>query len=340
MVVKGFLDDHPDSYWLVADVLSIEWRKGCLTTAGCAEPRFQVTKVNTVNNEANLISWPVTLKLAEEQYYYAKNKQILNINGNGENNVHKETSRSFISHWTSRSFNDIALRCEVAGLDPTYGFPRICDSTPTKRIFGDESDHFASLRKQHAVTSGKLVVEVKGKCFNASLALQKYDRCPTCIEHRSIAVVEQYSDSETSSEFLSRFHGNDQFLYAVVILAAFAVILTAGFACLLIAFLHQKRRLNESNSKQLLRSEQLNTAHSLQICQDDSRYDIPWEQAPTTYRRSPYRNFKTKDGFTPISSSLMGPISDVMALARSDCRKTSPSSSFGTEPHDSGLESV
>lgn len=41
-----------------------------------------------------------------------------------------------------------------------------------------------------------------------------------------------------------------------------------------------------------------------------------------------------------MSPSLMGPISDVMALSRSDCRKTSPSSSFGTEPHDSGLESV
>lgn len=66
--IEGFLDDHPDSYWLVADILSVEWRKGCLTTAGCAEPRFQVTKMNTVNNEANLISWPVTLKLAEVNY--------------------------------------------------------------------------------------------------------------------------------------------------------------------------------------------------------------------------------------------------------------------------------
>lgn len=66
--IEDFLGDHPDSYWLVADVLSIEWRKGCLTTAGCAEPRFQVTKMNTANNEANLISWPVTLKSAEVSY--------------------------------------------------------------------------------------------------------------------------------------------------------------------------------------------------------------------------------------------------------------------------------
>lgn len=62
---EGFLDDHPDSYWLVVSVLSIEWRKGCLTTAGCVKPRFQLTKMNTANNEANLISWPIALKLAE-----------------------------------------------------------------------------------------------------------------------------------------------------------------------------------------------------------------------------------------------------------------------------------
>ncbi|VBB33690.1 unnamed protein product [Acanthocheilonema viteae] len=167
--IEGFLDDHPDSYWLVADILNIEWRKGCLTTAGCAEPRFQVTKMNTANDEANLISWPVTLKLAEE------------------------TSHSFISHWTSRSVSDIALKCEVAGLDPIYGFPRICDTTPLKHIFDDydQNGHLQHPKKIQYSNNGKLVVEVKGKCFNVSLALQKYDRCPTCIEHRNIAVVEQ-----------------------------------------------------------------------------------------------------------------------------------------------------
>ncbi|MCP9259600.1 Protein R10E12.2 [Dirofilaria immitis] len=290
--IESFLDDHPDSYWLVADVLNIEWRKGCLTTAGCAEPRFQ------------------------------------------------ETSHSFISHWISRSASDIALKCEVSGLDPTYGFPRICDTSPSKRIFDDdENNHLEHIRKQHS-SNGKLIVEVRGKCFNASFALQKYDRCPTCVEHRSIAVVEQYTNPETSNDFFNRFNTNDQFLYAVVILSAFAVILTTGFACLLIAFLHQKHQLNVSISKRLLHSEPLNATHSLRLCEDDSRYDVPWEQVSTMHQRSPYRSLKTKNGFTPISPSLMGPIVDVMALARSDCRKTSPSSSFGAELHDSGLESV
>lgn len=63
--IEAFLDGLPDSYWLLADILSIEWKKRCLTTAGCAEPRFQVNKVNTANNENNLISWPITFNSAE-----------------------------------------------------------------------------------------------------------------------------------------------------------------------------------------------------------------------------------------------------------------------------------
>ncbi|VDN07885.1 unnamed protein product [Thelazia callipaeda] len=318
--VQSSLDDHPDSYWLTVDVLNVEWRKGCLTTAGCAEPRFQVTKVNTVNNEANSISWPVTLKLAEEG------------------------THSFISHWTSQGANDIVLKCEVTGLDPTYGFPRICDATPSKRVFDDENDHLERLRKQQRLTNnGKLVIEVKGKCFNVSLAVQKYDRCPTCVDHHSIAIVEQYTDSEVSNDLLRHFSGNEHFFMAVIILSTFTVILTAGFACLLVAFLQQKRELKTSTSKQRLHSEQLNTVHAIHACQEDARYEIPWEHKARTFRRPTYRNVSSKNDFLPISPSFTGvTVPDVTtALTRPDSQKSPPSLSFGTEPHDdSGLESV
>lgn len=180
-------------------------------------------------------------------------------------------------------------------------------------------------------------------------------------------LIFQYADPETSNDFLHRLNGSRHFLYAVIILSAFTVILTTGFACLLIAFLHQKHQLNASVSKQLLNSENSNSTYPLRACEDDTRfchssnnhlcipkmlklsllsdnfrYDVPWEQmqVPTICRRSPYRNFNNRNGFTPMSPSPMGPIADVMRLAQSDCRKTSPSSSFGTELLDSGLESV
>ncbi|VDN19697.1 unnamed protein product [Gongylonema pulchrum] len=218
-----------------------------------------------------------------------------------------------------------------------------------------QHDHLGRPRKQKLTKNGKLVMEVRAKCFNASLAVQKYDRCPTCAEHHSIAVVEQYTDPETSNDLLHRINGNDHFIYALLILSAFTAVLTTGFACLFIAFLHQKRRLKVCTSKQRLHSEPLNTIHTLHACPEDTRYslyylstrstmsqyDVPWEQVSTTYRRPPYRNLSSKGSFTAMPPSLIGPVSDVTALARPDIRKTSPSSSFGAERHDdSGLESV
>lgn len=180
---------------------------------------------------------------------------------------------------------------------------------------------------------------MKGKCFNASLTLQKYDRCPTCLEHRSIAVVEQYTDPETSNDLLYPLDGSSWFLYAVLVLSALTVILTTAFACLLIAFLHQKHQLNVSTSKKLLRSELPNITHPLRTYEDDLRYryDELWEQVPTIHRQLSYRSFKNKNNFRPVPPSLMDPITDAMASAQSNCRKTSPSSSFRTGPHDSGL---
>lgn len=64
-----------------------------------------------------------------------------------------------------------------------FWFPKTCTHL--------QHDHLGRPRKQQLTKNGKMVMEVKAKCFNASLAVQKYDRCPTCTEHHSIAVVEQ-----------------------------------------------------------------------------------------------------------------------------------------------------
>uniref|UniRef100_A0A0M3IQU4 C2 domain-containing protein n=1 Tax=Ascaris lumbricoides TaxID=6252 RepID=A0A0M3IQU4_ASCLU len=46
--------------------MNIDWRKGCLTTAGCAEPRFKLTETNAANNERVSISWAITEDLLQE----------------------------------------------------------------------------------------------------------------------------------------------------------------------------------------------------------------------------------------------------------------------------------
>lgn len=51
--------DTDESFWLTAELVSVEWRKGCLTTGGCAEPRFKLTETNIINNEQISISWSI-----------------------------------------------------------------------------------------------------------------------------------------------------------------------------------------------------------------------------------------------------------------------------------------
>lgn len=58
-------------------------------------------------------------------------------------------TQSFIIHWPKGKPADVGVICEIAGVDPTYGFPRVCDSSalawPFKfndtAILGAADDH-------------------------------------------------------------------------------------------------------------------------------------------------------------------------------------------------------
>jgi uncharacterized protein (UPF0297 family) len=52
----------------------------------------------------------------------------------------QEKVRSFVSYWISGLPDDIAINAEIVGIDPTYGFPRICDHSAMLRIFERDTD--------------------------------------------------------------------------------------------------------------------------------------------------------------------------------------------------------
>uniref|UniRef100_A0A0R3Q2U6 ZP domain-containing protein n=1 Tax=Angiostrongylus costaricensis TaxID=334426 RepID=A0A0R3Q2U6_ANGCS len=92
---------------------------------------------------------------------------------------YNDSSRPFVSHWSAGKPEDVTLSCQVVGTDPTYGFPRICDQTPSIRVF------------QERVTEAFLI-EIRGKCFNATVAIQKHiDRCPWCPDSSDVTLIEQ-----------------------------------------------------------------------------------------------------------------------------------------------------
>ncbi|CAJ0601840.1 unnamed protein product [Cylicocyclus nassatus] len=65
-----------ESYWMTAVLLRVDWREGCLTTAGCSKPRFKILKDMLTFEGKISISWPVS------------------------ENLVPESSRPFASHWT------------------------------------------------------------------------------------------------------------------------------------------------------------------------------------------------------------------------------------------------
>lgn len=61
--------DASTSYWLTTDLLSIEWKKGCLTTAFCHEPKFQLIHTLASPSRENVqINWPVTEDIVQVDY--------------------------------------------------------------------------------------------------------------------------------------------------------------------------------------------------------------------------------------------------------------------------------
>uniref|UniRef100_A0A0K0D874 C2 domain-containing protein n=1 Tax=Angiostrongylus cantonensis TaxID=6313 RepID=A0A0K0D874_ANGCA len=111
-----------------------------------------------------------------------------------------DSSRPFVSHWSAGKPEDVTLSCQVVGTDPTYGFPRICDQTPSIRVFQEQvTEAFGRIRR-HQTTSaplseeelGKKLIEIRGKCFNATVAIQKHiERCPWCPDPSDVTLIEQ-----------------------------------------------------------------------------------------------------------------------------------------------------
>ncbi|VDN45250.1 unnamed protein product [Gongylonema pulchrum] len=64
-VICTTLDSSSPIFWLTSELRNIEWRKGCLTTAGCAQPRFQLVLLNGVTNEKLSKSWLITPQLMQ-----------------------------------------------------------------------------------------------------------------------------------------------------------------------------------------------------------------------------------------------------------------------------------
>ncbi|CAG9530225.1 unnamed protein product [Cercopithifilaria johnstoni] len=339
------------NYWIELELQSVYWKPTCLTTGGCANPRFRISKSNKFNAEIISISWSITENFLERH------------------------SRKFVTHWMHGKPDEITLQCEVIGMDPLYGFSRTCDTTQNIEIF-NENDNIEEVNSYSKLTSedespiderhGKLIVEIRAKCFNASFAARKYTKhCPWCLADDDMTLIESAPEYESTDEggtakmgFIEKFA---QFFLSqqtlLIFLLGLSLISLLGLICLLLVIskqrhfisLLQKRSQHTNHLNSYLYSEQL----AKPVKSADDRYDVPWDQKCILQRFWSKENSIIDSDNTLIDSKLLNRTSIPVLKSLSYIpRKTmitgtistmskrlSPNSSL-YEHHDSGLESV
>ncbi|CAI4229088.1 unnamed protein product [Auanema sp. JU1783] len=329
LILFGSFSVNAETFWITTELLKVDWREGCLTTANCAHPRFKIQEELLTLSDERTVSWPISEHFVQD------------------------APRVLVSEWRSGKPEDVSVSCQVVGTDTMYGFPRTCDKTSSVRVFqatdSETPIHTRSRRHNMETTDekGKSIIEIRGKCFNATLTIEKHtERCPTCPDPNDMTIIGQELPDELSvfsASILAPLRGEDRLMHiGMLALAAIAVCTSAAFGCLLVAFMRQKNFSRSTRQISVKPRYHLPYSPALVKTDDESRYDMPWE----LHRNLGY--WQTKSDTATTTSPLDS--SSSIGTGRYNYRSTmpppqtriyhhiSPNSSIGA--HDSGLESV
>uniref|UniRef100_A0A0R3RH73 ZP domain-containing protein n=1 Tax=Elaeophora elaphi TaxID=1147741 RepID=A0A0R3RH73_9BILA len=337
--------EHNINYWIELELQAVHWKPTCLTTGGCVNPRFRISKSNKFNAE-----------------------------------IIARHSRKFITHWVRGKPHEITLQCEVIGMDPLYGFSRTCDTTQNIEIFKENDDienleefgSYANLESENELPMdekrGKLIVEIQAKCFNASFAARKYTkRCPWCFTQDDMTLIESAPEYESTNEdgtakmgLIEKF---EQFFFGeqtlLIFLLSLSLMSLLGLICLLLIISKQRHFISLLQK----RSQPINHLNSYFYSEQlakpsksaDDRYDVPWDRKCILQRFWINENPHIDDeNATMIGSKLLNRTSvpTLTSLAHIPRRTTitgtistmskrfSPNSSLCEHHEDSGLDSV
>ncbi|CAI5444833.1 unnamed protein product [Caenorhabditis angaria] len=234
-------------FWISAQIESVKWQEGCLTTALCTQPRFQIIEDLLPISERSSISWPVAEQLNQRQ---------------------------FVSYWPNGRVEDISISAQVIGVDRTYGFPRICDQTPAVRIFPEDIE-IMDLDKE--INLNNKTIHIKAKCFDAIITLQKHERCPWCQDPSEIEISNEIPQELIFSE---KFSSAENLQISVVLLAMFAVLLSTAFAILLICYIKTKKSYSRKNQNMIINVQPKLIPYEQYTYSNSSRH--PWSFTNST----------------------------------------------------------
>ncbi|VDM26092.1 unnamed protein product [Toxocara canis] len=149
-----------------------------------------------------------------------------------------------VGYWTQGTPEAITIEAEMAGVDPIYGFPRVCDSTPVSAMFQMMSVDSGVDESITVNESGrkKEVIELEANCFRTRVAFAKHIvKCPWCSSVASSVNAESV-DLSTSKGVIEQPEDTDRLMViGIGVLAMLAVLSSTAFICILVAFVQQRR---------------------------------------------------------------------------------------------------
>ncbi|KAI6176492.1 hypothetical protein M3Y97_00804100 [Aphelenchoides bicaudatus] len=247
--------------WLVVELQTFNVEQSCLSDI-CKNPKIQQTlKVDT-----NVISSSIQLDATPQ-------------NGIFDRIV---SSPIITSHLDS-----FAIQSEISGKDPTFHFPRACDSSPLtalNKIFNHTI---------HEKDSAEIILQ--GKCFKAKLRISVHVKtCPWCVIEQSSMII----DEEVGLPIIS---SSTLLIIGCAFSTAVALFAIVAFVCTC--------KLNRELQTKLRR---LDTSSSPSTQDTESHYDLPW------------KNYACRTRMVSVPYTPTKPLENLVCVSPSDHSDQSP----------------
>uniref|UniRef100_A0A0K0F454 DUF4793 domain-containing protein n=1 Tax=Strongyloides venezuelensis TaxID=75913 RepID=A0A0K0F454_STRVS len=227
--------------WIVAKLKSIEWRRSCLSTERCAEPRFQLITSLLNEFEMHRIDSPVNVE------------SVL---------IRQITLNVFFENAYPEN---VLLKGYIVGLDPLYKIPSECDKSKEILVFKSED-------KQN-ISDTKVTVELQGRCFNAYVEVTKYQHtCPWCLD-RPLKIEDESEMENKNSSFLS-FNHIPVNIEMLIFLGIIILIMTTGCSVCLISIVitNYKRNFKGESLSMFNNQKSVNTLIDTTLPSQPTRY--------------------------------------------------------------------
>ncbi|KAK6101818.1 hypothetical protein QQG55_6045 [Brugia pahangi] len=213
-----------EEFWISVNLLNVEWKPSCLIITYCNKPELKMIKTNPVNGEKSSFSWQL------------------------DQNFKQLSNSVFISHWTAGSPVDIEMNIEIIGIDPKYRFQRSCDQTVVTKAFKYElqEEHFGNSSTGNGSNLGQMIVELRGRCFNATLTVQKHiERSPWCSRIETATIGDSIKPYEHDFEF---FPIKQYSLVMLICVVTSCLIIMCAVQCILYLYRKSEKLANQKVS--------------------------------------------------------------------------------------------